>query len=241
MKLVLTPMEARVIGCLIEKQITTPDQYPLSLNALTNACNQKSNRDPMMDVDEATVQRTLDDLNKKHLILERSGFGSRVQKYQHRFCNTEFGTLKLSPQELAIVCELLVRGPQTPGELRTRASRMAPIADGGQAEQILEGLRTREDGPFVARLPREPGRRDSRYAHLFSGPVEDVPYTAPAAATSQATASGASSAQGSASAGAAGGSPAASNASTHSRLERLEEEVRQLREEIAELKQRLPS
>ncbi len=94
MKLVLTPMEARVIGCLIEKQITTPDQYPLSLNALTNACNQKSNRDPMMDVDEATVQRTLDDLGKKHLILERSGFGSRVQKYQHRFCNTEFGPLK---------------------------------------------------------------------------------------------------------------------------------------------------
>src|SRR6185503_3102412 len=187
MKVLLTPMEARVIGCLIEKQITTPDQYPLSLNALTNACNQKSNRDPMMDVDEGTVQRTLDDLSKKHFVMERSGFGSRVPKYQHRFCNTEFGTLKLSPQELAIVCELLVRGPQTPGELRTRASRMAPIGDGGQAEAVLEGLRTREDGPFVARLPREPGRRDSRYAHLFSGPIEDVPYVAPAAAASAGT------------------------------------------------------
>jgi uncharacterized protein len=230
MKLVLTPMEARVIGCLIEKQITTPDQYPLSLNALTNACNQKSNRDPLMDVDEATVQRTLDDLNKKHLILERSGFGSRVQKYQHRFCNTEFGTLKLSPQELAIVCELLVRGAQTPGELRTRASRMAPIADGGQAEQILEGLRTREDGPFVARLPREPGRRDSRYAHLFSGPVEDVPHTAapPVASTAHASAS----------AVAAAAMPAA--AATASRLDHLEEQVRELRAELAELKQRLP-
>src|ERR1700754_2918596 len=102
MNIELSPIEARVIGCLIEKQITTPDQYPLSLNALLNACNQKSNRDPMMDVDEATVQRTLDGLGKKHFITERSGFGSRVPKYQHRFCNTEFGTLKLSPQELAI-------------------------------------------------------------------------------------------------------------------------------------------
>jgi hypothetical protein len=230
MKVVLTPMEARVIGCLIEKQITTPDQYPLSLNALTNACNQKSNRDPMMDVDEGTVQRTLDDLGKKHLVMERSGFGSRVPKYQHRFCNTEFGTLKLSPQELAIVCELLVRGPQTPGELRTRASRMAPIADGSQAEQVLEGLRTRDDGPFVARLPREPGRRDSRYAHLFSGPIEDVPYVAPTASTS-------ASAQAPASGGNASPSSASAAASTGSRLDRLEEEVRQLRQELAALKQ----
>jgi uncharacterized protein YceH (UPF0502 family) len=241
MKVVLTPMEARVIGCLIEKQITTPDQYPLSLNALTNACNQKSNRDPMMDVDEGTVQRTLDDLGKKHLVMERSGFGSRVPKYQHRFCNTEFGTLKLSPQELAIVCELLVRGPQTPGELRTRASRMAPIADGAQAEQILEGLRTREDGPFVARLPREPGRRDSRYAHLFSGPIEDVPYVgapvaAAAAASSHASPGGANSpAQGTGATAAA--TTASASASTLSRLDRLEEEVRQLRQELAALKQ----
>jgi uncharacterized protein len=237
MKAELTPMEARVIGCLIEKQITTPDQYPLSLNALTNACNQKSNRDPMMDVDEATVQRTLDDLGKKHLVIERSGFGSRVPKYQHRFCNTEFGTLKLSPQELAIVCELLVRGPQTPGELRTRASRMAPIADGAQAEAVLEGLRTRDDGPFVARLPREPGRRDSRYAHLFSGPVEDVPYTPAQASTppgSGAPGSGvpASTAESRPAAPLASGAP-----STASRLDRLEEEVRQLRQELAELRQ----
>jgi uncharacterized protein YceH (UPF0502 family) len=171
MKPVLTPMEARVIGCLIEKQITTPDQYPLSLNALVNACNQKSNRDPLMDVDETTVQRTLDDLSRKHLILERSGFGSRVPKYQHRFCNTEFGTLKFNPQELAIVCELLLRGPQTSGELRPRAARMASITDVDQVEAALETLRTREDGPFVVRLPRKAGRRDSQYAHLFSGAV----------------------------------------------------------------------
>jgi uncharacterized protein len=174
MKIELTALEARVIGCLIEKQITTPDQYPLSLNALANACNQKSNRDPVMDLDEVTVQKTLDGLSKKHFVMEKSGFGSRVPKYQHRFCNTEFGTLKLDPQELAIVCELLVRGPQTPGELRTRASRMAPFAETSEVEAALARLAQRQDGPFVVRLAREPNRRDSRWAHLFSGPVADA-------------------------------------------------------------------
>ena len=174
MKIELTALEARVIGSLIEKQITTPDQYPLSLNALANACNQKSNRDPVMDLDEATVQKTLDSLSKKHFVMEKSGFGSRVPKYQHRFCNTEFGTLKLDPQELAIVCELLVRGPQTPGELRTRASRMAPFAETSEVEAALAKLAQRADGPFVVRLAREPNRRDSRWAHLFSGPVANA-------------------------------------------------------------------
>ena len=174
MKIELTALEARVIGCLIEKQLTTPDQYPLSLNALANACNQKSNRDPVMDLDEATVQKTLDSLSKKHFVMEKSGFGSRVPKYQHRFCNTEFGTLKLDPQELAIVCELLVRGAQTPGELRTRASRMAPFAETSEVEAALARLAQRQDGPFVVRLAREPNRRDSRWAHLFSGPVADA-------------------------------------------------------------------
>jgi uncharacterized protein YceH (UPF0502 family) len=172
MNIHLTSLEARVIGCLIEKAITTPDQYPLSLNALTNACNQKSNRDPVLELDERTVQETLDALARKHLVIERSGFGSRVPKYQHRFCNTGFGSLEFTPQETAIVCELLVRGPQTPGELRGRANRMAPIAEVGEVEAALNRLGTREDGPFVVRLAREPGRRDSRYAHLFSGSVE---------------------------------------------------------------------
>src|SRR4026209_2773143 len=162
MNIQLTALEARVIGSLIEKAITTPDQYPLSLNALTNACNQKSNRDPVLELDERTVQETLDALAKKHLVLERSGFGSRVPKYQHRFCNTEFGTLKFTPQELAVVCELLLRGAQTPGELRTRASRMAPCGDVSEVETCLQHLSTREDGPFVVRLAREPGRRESR-------------------------------------------------------------------------------
>jgi uncharacterized protein len=217
MNIELSPLEARVIGCLIEKQITTPDQYPLSLNALVNACNQKSNRDPVMEVDEVTIQGTVDQLARKHFVIEKSGFGSRVPKFQHRFCNTEYGTLKLTAQELAIVCELLLRGPQTPGELRTRASRMAPFSEVGQVEAALESLRTREDGPFVVRLPREPGRRDSRYAHLFSGAVavaaiEDEPQTV-----------------------------AVSNlaAETPSRLDRLEEQVRRLREELDDMKRRL--
>lgn len=175
LKIELTALEARVIGCLIEKQITTPDQYPLSLNALVNACNQKSNRDPVLELSEATVQQTVDALSKKHFVMEKSGFGSRVPKYQHRFCNTEFGTLKLDPQELAIVCELLVRGPQTPGELRTRASRMASFAEVPELESALARLRDRADGPFVVQLAREPNRRDSRWAHLFSGPVADTP------------------------------------------------------------------
>lgn len=172
MNIHLTALEARVIGSLIEKAITTPDQYPLSLNALTNACNQKSNRDPVLELDERTVQETLDALVKKHLVLERSGFGSRVPKYQHRFCNTGFGTLEFTAQETAILCELLLRGPQTPGELRSRANRMAPIAEVGEVEAALGRLAAREDGPFVVRLAREPGRRESRYAHLLSGSVD---------------------------------------------------------------------
>ncbi|MDB6088521.1 MAG: hypothetical protein JWN85_1305 [Gammaproteobacteria bacterium] len=171
MKIELTPVEARVIGCLIEKQVTTPDQYPLSLNALVNACNQKSNRDPVLELDERTVQHTVDDLARKHFVVEKSGFGSRVPKYQHRFCNTEYGTLKLDPQELAIVCELLLRGAQTPGELRSRAARMSMFSDVSEVEAALTRLSEREDGPFVLRLAREPGRRESRYAHLFSGAV----------------------------------------------------------------------
>jgi uncharacterized protein YceH (UPF0502 family) len=174
LKIELTALEARVIGCLIEKQITTPDQYPLSLNALVNACNQKSNRDPVMDLSEADVQHTVDALSRKHFVMEKSGFGSRVPKYQHRFCNTEFGTLKLDPRELAIVCELLVRGPQTPGELRTRASRMAQIGAASEVDAALARLRDRADGPFVVQLAREPNRRDSRWAHLFSGPVANA-------------------------------------------------------------------
>lgn len=167
----LTSHQERVIGCLIEKEITTPDQYPLSLNALVSACNQKSNRHPVMHLDEATVQNTVDELAKRHLISARSGFGSRVTKYQHRFCNTDFGSLKFSEQELAVVCELLLRGPQTPGELRSHSSRLAPFSDVREVDAVLRALTERDDGPFVVKLPREPGRREARYAQLFGEQV----------------------------------------------------------------------
>jgi len=190
MSVELSPHEARVIGCLIEKQVTTPDQYPLSLNALTNACNQKSNRHPVLALGEREVQAVVDGLMRRQLVLEKSGFGSRVPKYQHLFCNTQFGSLKFSPQGTAILCELLLRGPQTPGELRTHAARLAPLHDVSEVETELEELATRPDGPFVARLAREPGRRESRYMHLFSGEappfVEEEPRpsrTAPGSAT----------------------------------------------------------
>jgi uncharacterized protein YceH (UPF0502 family) len=213
-KIELTALEARLIGCLIEKQITTPDQYPLSLNALTNACNQKSNRDPVMALDEATVQQTLDALNHKHLILERSGFGSRVPKYQHRFCNAEFGSLQLTPVEVAILCELMLRGAQTPGELRSRAGRMASMSGVEEVETALESLRTRADGPLVAKLPREPGRRESRYAQLFTGGPP------PQAVTEERA-------------------PAAGPSAADARLAQLEEQVAELRAEVERLKLRL--
>src|SRR5579872_4400248 len=219
MKIELTADEARVIGCLIEKQITTPDQYPLSLNALTNACNQKSNRDPILELDEARVQATLDGLARKHFVLEKSGFGSRVPKFQHRFCNTEYGTLKLSAQELAVLCELMLRGPQTAGELRTRASRMAPFADAAETEAVLQQLAERSDGPFVARLAREPGRRESRYMHLLSGAAP--PAVSMSVAAGDTTLVRASS---------------ITAPSNDARLEALEREVQGLRAELDALK-----
>ena len=169
----LIPNQARVIGCLIEKEITTPDQYPLSLNSLTNACNQKSNREPVLTLNESEVQDVLDELKDKRLIREETGFGSRVVKYKHRFCNTEFSDLKLDAQELAVICVLLLRGPQTPGELRTRTNRLCEFSDVHQVEGVLNNLSQRED-PLVIRLPREAGKRESRYAHLFCGEVEIV-------------------------------------------------------------------
>jgi uncharacterized protein YceH (UPF0502 family) len=179
MNIEFSATEARVIGCLIEKEITTPDQYPLSLNALTNACNQKTNRDPVLELTEAVVQQSVDTLMRKHMVSDKSaGYGGRVTKYKHRFCNTEFGSLKFSKQELGIICVLLLRGPQTPGELRSRTNRLCEFADAGEVESALKGLMERADGPFIARLPRAAGARESRYAHLFSGVIESVPETA---------------------------------------------------------------
>lgn len=172
MKYQLTSLEARVIGCLLEKQVTTPEQYPLSINAVATACNQKTNREPVMTLSEAEVQDQLDNLVKRHFLRTVSGFGNRVTKYEQRFCNSEFGDLKLSSAEVALVTTLLLRGAQTPGELRGRAQRMHEFADMAEVESTLERLANREDGPFVVRLPREPGKRESRYMHLFSGEVD---------------------------------------------------------------------
>ena len=164
--------QTRVIGCLIEKEITTPDQYPLSLNSLTAACNQKSNREPVMALNESDVQEILDELAKKRLIKEEVGFGSRVVKYKHRFCNTEFSELQFSEQALGLICTLFLRGYQTPGELRTRTNRLCKFTDVHEAESVLQYLSESENGSYVVRLPREPGKRESRYAHQFSGEVE---------------------------------------------------------------------
>ncbi|AUU91644.1 MULTISPECIES: YceH family protein [Enterobacteriaceae] len=174
MKYQLSATEARVIGCLLEKQITTPEQYPLSVNAVVTACNQKTNREPVMNLSEHEVQEILDTLVKRHYLRTVSGFGNRVTKYEQRFCNSEFGDLKLSPAEVAIITTLLLRGAQTPGELRGRAARMHEFNDMGEVESALENLAQREDGPYVVRLPREPGKRESRYMHLFSGDVETL-------------------------------------------------------------------
>ena len=213
MNLELSAIETRIIGCLIEKEKTTPDQYPLSLNALTNACNQKSNRDPVMNLSEVDVQEALDNLVKKHLVSSGGGSSSRVSKYKHRFANTEFSEFKFNDREMGIVCVLFLRGPQTPGELRSRTNRLCDFSDIQQVEDTLERLSTREDGPFVIKLPREPGRRESRFAHLFSGEVD----VSQLPAVSE---------------------PVTSTADTN-RLDALEQRVSQLEEELERLKELL--
>lgn len=209
MNIELSPVEARVIGCLIEKEVTTPDYYPLTLNSLTAACNQKSNREPVMALSDTDVQQAVDGLIARRLVSDESGFNSRASKFQHRFCNTEFGDLKLSKQEKGITCCLLLRGPQTPGELRTRTNRLAEFSDVKEVEAVLEKMACREEGALVVKLPREPGKRESRYMHLFSGEV-DVESFATAAAPVQ------------------GGD--------NERIEALEAEVSALKEELSELR-----
>jgi uncharacterized protein YceH (UPF0502 family) len=187
MKHQFTAVEARVVGSLLEKQVTTPEQYPMSLNGIVMACNQKTNREPVMNLSEREVQETLDELVKRHYLRTVTGFGNRVTKYEQRFCNSEFGNLKFSPAEVAIVTTLLLRSAQTPGELRGRTARMFEFDDMTQLETSLEQLAEREDGPFLVRLAREPGKRESRYQHLFSGAVEvqDLSFETPLPAASE--------------------------------------------------------
>lgn len=211
MNIELSPVEARVIGCLIEKEVTTPDYYPLTLNSLTAACNQKSNREPVMSLSDSEVQEAVDALVARRLVSDESGFNSRASKFQHRFCNTEFGDLKLSKKEKGITCCLLLRGPQTPGELRTRTNRLAEFSDVKEVEAVLEKMASREEGALVVKLPREAGKRESRYMHLFSGEVDIETF----ASTSPMQ---------------------TSNSVDNERIEALESEVAELKSELAQLK-----
>jgi uncharacterized protein YceH (UPF0502 family) len=174
-KIELTANEVRVIGSLMEKSKFTPEQYPLTLNAVTLACNQKSSRDPVTNLDPGTVKHTLRQLEGKHLVSCDENFKARAERYAQRFCNTPFSELQLSPAEFAVICLLMLRGPQTPGELRTRSNRLHTFETNQDVAETLQSLMERQGGPLVARLARKPGRLDSEYVHLFSGPVESAP------------------------------------------------------------------
>ena len=164
----LSPEQCRVIGVMLEKETTTPDQYPLSINALTNGCNQKSNREPVMSLSEYEVQNIVDELVQMNQLMVDHKASGRVNKYFHRFCNTEFGNLKFTTQQRAIMCVLLLRGAQTPGELRTRTNRLADFADVSEVEIALDELQDLNGQTLVKKLAREPGKRESRYVHLFT-------------------------------------------------------------------------
>jgi len=168
MEIILTSVEARVLGSLIEKEMSTPDYYPLTLNSLVNACNQKSNRDPVTNLEERAVIHTLESLMQKHLAWQRNSAEGRVPKYAHGM----YDKYKISSAELGTVCVLLLRGPQTPGEIRSRTGRLYEFTDLAEVEATLQQLAEREDGPFVIKLPRQAGSRENRYAHLFCGEVK---------------------------------------------------------------------
>lgn len=164
----LSAEQCRVIGVMLEKETTTPDQYPLSLNGITTACNQKSNREPVMSLAESDVQNIVDELVQSNQLMVDHKASGRVNKYYHRFCNTEFGNLQFTPQQRAIICVLLLRGPQTPGELRTRTNRLADFIDVNEVETVLQQLLDLNGQTLVRKLEREPGKRDCRYVHLLA-------------------------------------------------------------------------
>lgn len=173
----LTVNELRIVGCLMEKAVTTPEQFPLTLNALTLACNQKSSRDPVLSLGQDTVRHTARVLEDKGLVTREENFRTGVTKYRQRFCNTPFSDQQFTPDEYAVMCVLLLRGAQTPGEIRTRTSRLHGFADNEAASATLAGLLDpdREGGAVVARLARVPGRRDHEFMHLFAGEIDSVP------------------------------------------------------------------
>jgi uncharacterized protein YceH (UPF0502 family) len=209
-ELQLDDEEARVLGALLEKEITTPEYYPLSLNALVNACNQKSNREPVVSYDEETVLQAVDRLRDKGLAVISSGRESRVTKYLQRFSEK----FNFDRREIAVLCVLLLRGPQTPGELRGRTQRMYEFDDLDGVEATLSRLMEREPDALVKRLAKQPGTKESRYAHLFSGDVADV-HAAGGAVTEHAP---------------------ERHAGSEDRIMALEVEVRDLRQDVADLR-----
>lgn len=215
----LTPVEARVLGSLIEKEATTPDYYPLSLNGVVTACNQKSNRDPVMSLDQTQTLEALDGLTAKRLAREKTTSGSRVTKYVHRLSGTLGLTHEFSLQELAVLCVLMLRGAQTVGEIRARTHRLCNFESLGEIENTLSGLASREDGPCVAKLARQPGRKEARYAHLLCGDVELGTETAAAAPPAAGAPSG--------------------EARDGDRITALERALEEIRGELEEIRRRL--
>ncbi|MDN5938115.1 MAG: DUF480 domain-containing protein [Salinisphaera sp.] len=176
----LNDIEARLIGCLMEKSVTTPDQYPLTLNGLTNACNQKSSREPVMALNQAQVQRAARGLQGKSFLHIDENFKTGAEKYKQRLCNTHFSDLKFDAPQFAIVCLLLLRGPQTPGELRARSGRLHAFTDNAAVTAALATLAGEDDEPLVVKLPRTPGRKDSEYMHQLCGPLDLAAYASKA-------------------------------------------------------------
>jgi hypothetical protein len=214
-ELLLNSVEVRVLGALVEKAITTPDYYPLSLNALVNACNQLSNRDPVAAYDEATVLRAVESLRDRKLAFVFHGADSRVPKYGQKFAEA----LALAPAETAALCVLMLRGPQTVGEIRGRTGRLHEFASLDEVEATLQALAGRTPQPLAAKLPRQAGFKESRYAHLLAGPVEAAALAAPVAPAETPV------------------SPAPPAAANTNRIAQLESEVAALHRELAELRQ----
>jgi len=211
----LSANECRILGSLMEKSVTTPEQYPLTLNALVNACNQKSARTPVMSLSQGTVQHTVRSLNEQHLLRIEENFKRGVEKYTQRLCNSSYSELQFDTAQFAIVCLLLLRGPQTPGELRARSGRLHEFADNNDVVTALESLVENPVDPLVVQLPRSPGRKDSEYMHLLSGEV-DVEAHAQQVAAAQPE-----------------------RAAPRSSMAELEQRLGELEAEVAELKQRL--
>jgi uncharacterized protein YceH (UPF0502 family) len=211
----LSANECRILGSLMEKSVTTPEQYPLTLNALVNACNQKSARTPVMSLSQGTVQHTVRILDEQHLMRIEENFKRGVEKYTQRLCNSSYSELQFDTAQFAIVCLLLLRGPQTPGELRARGGRLHEFADNNAVVTSLNSLAEYPVDPLVVQLPRSPGRKDSEYMHLLSGEVDIEAHAQMVAATQP------------------------ERSEPRSSLAQLEQRLSELEAEVAKLKQRL--